>query len=110
MAKTRSQASELVSKGKIKLNDVHVKPSREVKVNDVISLQKNNACFRYQVVNLLDKRVGAKLVENYVHDKTEPEELEKHKQYQLAQSAYRNNGTGKPTKKDRRNLDDFLDW
>ncbi len=109
LAKTRSQSAELISKNKFKLNGEAVKPSKEVKVGDVISAHKNTALFSFEVINLLDRRVGAKLVENYVIDMTPIEEIEKYKQYQLAQKTYRENGTGKPTKKDRRSLDDFLE-
>lgn len=110
LAKTRSQASELISKGKIKLNQQQVKSSREAKINDIISINKNAAIFEYKIVNLIDKRLGAKLVEGYLLDITKPEEIEKLKQYQLAQSVYRENGSGKPSKKDRRDIDDFLDF
>ena len=110
LAKTRSQATELISKGKVKLNGMEIKPSREIKTGDVIAVQKHNAFFEYEVLDFLDKRVGPKLVENYLRDITKPEELEKLKAYQLAQSSYREYGTGKPSKKDRRDLDDFLDF
>ncbi len=111
LAKTRSQAAELISKGKVKLNGSTVKPAREVKVNDQISITRNTAVFSYKVLNLLDRRVGAKLVPDYLVDTTPPEELEKYKLYQAAQSQYREYGTGKPSKKDRRDLDEFLgDW
>jgi ribosome-associated heat shock protein Hsp15 len=109
LAKTRSQATELLQKGKIKINDQEIKPSREPKIGDTISVLKNSAVFSYQVKALLDKRVGPKLVIDYLVDVTPPEELEKFRRYQLAQSSYRQYGTGKPSKKDRRDLDDFLD-
>ena len=110
IAKTRSQASELISKGKIKLNEMQIKPSRDVKIGDVISVYRNSAVFSYKIVELLDKRVGAKLVTDYLLDITPPEEVEKFKTYQLAQSAYREYGTGRPTKRDRRDIEDYLDW
>ena len=111
LTKTRSQATELLQKGKIEVNGVQVKPAREPKVGDVIAIHKNSAVFSYKVIGLIDRRVGAKLVLNYLMDTTSPEELEKFKQYQLAQSAYRSYGTGKPSKKDRRDMDEFLeDW
>lgn len=110
LVKTRSQATELISKGKIRLNGIDIKASRDIKIDDVIHIQKNNAVFEYKVLDYLDKRVGAKLVENYIVDITKPEEIEKYKSYQLAQSAYREYGTGKPSKKDRRDLDSFLDF
>lgn len=110
LTKTRSQASEEIAKGKIKLNQSNVKPSREVKVGDVVSISKNSAVFSYEVLGIIDKRVGAKLVETYLRDITPIEEIEKFKMYRLAQSVYREKGTGKPSKKDRRDLSDFLDF
>eukprot|EP01041_Mallomonas_annulata_P017782 gene17782-36408_t len=110
LAKTRSQATELISKGKVKINNMQVKASREVKLNEIIQIHKNNAVFEYEILDFIEKRVGAKLVEGVIRDITKPEEIEKFKMYQLSQSVYRENGTGKPTKKDRRDLDDFLDF
>ena len=78
LAKTRSQASELISKGKIKLNNVQVKSSREPKVGDSIQISKNTAVYSYKIIQLLDKRIGAKLVEEYIIDITPEEEKEKY--------------------------------
>ena len=109
ITKTRSQATEMLQKGRIRINGADIKPSREPKIGDEIAVAKNGATFTYKVLALLEKRVGPKLVGDYLQDTTDPEEIEKFKRYQLAQSAYRNYGTGKPSKKDRRDLDDFLD-
>ncbi|MEY4659590.1 MAG: hypothetical protein RJB36_1356 [Bacteroidota bacterium] len=108
LAKTRSQASDMIAKGRIKLNHLEVKPSREIKQNDLICVSKNNAIFEYKVLQLLDKRLGAALISTYIEDTTKQEEIDKYKQYQLAQKAYRETD-GKPTKKDRRELDKFMD-
>lgn len=108
LSKTRSQATELISKGKALLNDAVIKPAREVKVGETITLLKHNARFQYKVLQLLDKRVGAPLVKDYIQDITSPEEIEKLKAYQEAQRNYRQTD-GKPTKKDRRELDRFMD-
>ncbi len=108
LAKTRSIATEQVKKGKIKLNDSSIKPSKTVEVGDVIGVVKHTAIFSYQIKEILERRIGAKLVDHYIIDITPQEELEKYKVYQLAQQSYRKNGTGKPTKKERRSLDDFL--
>lgn len=110
LSKTRSLATELVKKGKVKLNDDNPKPSREVKLGDQIHITKNNAVFSYKVIGDLSNRVGAKLVTDYIIDVTKPEELEKFKTYQAAQRVYREHGSGKPSKKDRRDLEDYLDW
>lgn len=109
LAKTRSQAAESISKGKVKLNNENVKPAKEVKVGDTIQVIKHTSTFSYKILQLLDKRVGAKLVADYLLDITDPAEIEKLKLYTAAQSSYRQYGTGKPTKKDRRSLDEFLD-
>jgi len=108
LCKTRSQGTELISKGQIKLNSLTTKPSKEVKLKDLISVHKNSAVFSYKVIELLDKRVGAALIENFIIDITPIEEKEKFKAYQLVRQIYRQNGDGKPTKKDRRDLESFL--
>lgn len=108
LSKTRSQASDLIAKGRVLINDAHVKPSREVKIGETIVLLKHSARFQYKVIDLLDKRVGAPLVKDYIQDHTLPEEIEKLRTYQDAQRNYRLTD-GKPTKKDRRELDRFMD-
>ena len=109
LAKTRSQSAEAISKGKIRLNNQHVKPAREVKLGDTIQLIRHTATFSFKIIQLLDRRVGAKLVPDYLIDITTEEEREKLRMYQAAQRVYREHGTGKPSKKDRRDLDSFLD-
>jgi len=109
LCKTRSQGTELISKGQIKLNSLTIKPSKELRIQDVISVHKNNAVFSYKVIELLDKRVGAALIENFIIDVTPIEEKEKFKAYQLVRQIYRQNGDGKPTKKDRRDLESFFE-
>lgn len=110
LAKTRSIATEQVKKGKIKLNQEAVKPSKEVKVGDVIQVIKHTATFEYKIKALLKNRVGAKLVEDFLIDVTKPDEIEKFELYRVSQQSYRAHGTGKPTKKERRAIEDFLDW
>lgn len=110
LVKTRSVATELVKKGKIKLNHEPVKPSKEVKVGDVIQVIKHTATFEYKVKCLLKNRIGAKLVDEYLINVTLPEEIEKFELYRVSQQSYRAHGTGKPSKKERRAIEDFLDW
>ena len=101
LSKTRSQATELINKGKVLINDSLIKPSREIKIGDIITILKHNAKFKYQILAGLEKRVGAPLVKDFISDITDPEEIEKLKAYQQAQNNYRQTD-GKPTKKDRR--------
>lgn len=108
LAKTRSKSADRISKGKILLNHEKAKPSKEVKKGDIVVILEHSSRLEYKIIELLDKRVGAKLVENYIVDITAPEELEKLRLYRLAQRSYREKGEGKPTKKDRRSLDDYL--
>ena len=110
IAKTRSQSAELISKGKVKLNQAQVKPAREPKIGDVVYVYKNTAVFSYKIIDLLDKRVGPKLVENFITDITPESEIEKFKIHQLAQSSYRQYGTGRPNKHDLNDIESFLDW
>lgn len=106
--KTRSLATAQCKANKVLVNNEPVKPSRDVKIGDRIALKKNGATFTYKVLALLDNRVGAKLVADYVLDTTPIEEVEKYKLYQASQSNYRENGMGKPTTKERRLLEKFI--
>lgn len=109
LSKTRSQATELVSKGKVRVNDEACKPARNLKIGDEITIIKHTAHFRFKILNLLDRRVGAKLVQEYILDITPEEERVRFKEFLENQQAYRDFGEGKPTKKQRRDLDDFLE-
>ena len=110
LAKTRTLATELVQKGKVRLNGMAAKPSKEVKVGDTVSIIRNNATFSYKIKDLLDRRIGAKLVADYLIDVTDPLELEKFKTYREAQNVYREYGTGRPSRKDRDDMDSFFEW
>ena len=107
ISKTRGLAHEAISKGKIKMNFKDIKPSYQPQENDIITIHRNSAVFSYKVIVLTDKRIGAKLVHDFIKNITPPEEIEKFEQYLLSQKLYRINGDGKPSKKDRRDLDDF---
>ena len=109
LSKTRSLATKLVANNKIKLNNAECKPAKELAVGDLLTIQKNNASFSFRVKALTGKRLGAKLVADYIDDETSEEETEKYKTYQAAQRNYRGRDQGKPSKKDRRELDDFLE-
>jgi ribosome-associated heat shock protein Hsp15 len=102
--KTRSAASEACKKGKVLVNDLPVKPSRALKINDVVSVRRQPVLFSYKVKGLLGKRLSARLVTEYVENITPPSELEKLKKSETF-FVQRDRGAGRPTKKERRTLD-----
>lgn len=106
--KTRAQAAEACKSQKVFVNNEPVKASREVKKADVINVKKNTAVFSYKVLELLENRVGAPLVKNYIEDITPAEQVEKQKEYLNAKKEFRDFTFGKPSKTDRRKLRDFL--
>ena len=91
------------------MNFKDVKPSYQPQENDIITIHRNSAVFSYKVITLIDKRIGAKLVHDFIENTTPQEEIDKFEQYLLSQKSYRINGDGKPSKKDRRDLDEFKD-
>jgi len=86
-----------------------VKASREVLRSDEIQLRKNQIDYQLKVLDIPSQRLGAKLVDIYRMDTTPAEALEHQKLMQSAKEYYRKKGTGRPTKKDRRELDDYWD-
>jgi len=105
--KTRLLATEACKKGWITVNDMPVKPSRSIVPGEIIKVRKMPVIYHYRVLKLIDNRVGAKLVPEILEDITPAEELEKLK---LQDSFYvkRDRGSGRPTKKERRDIDDFF--
>jgi ribosome-associated heat shock protein Hsp15 len=107
--KTRTLAADQCKAQKILVNGEPVKASRELKPGDVIQHKRNTAIFAYKVLELLENRVGAPLVKNYLLDITSPDQVEKEKEYLNAKRDYKDFSFGKPTKTDRRKLRKFLD-
>ncbi|TKD56538.1 RNA-binding S4 domain-containing protein [Flavobacterium sp. ASW18X] len=107
--KTRNIASTACKKGQVKVNGNVVKPSREVYPSDKVSLRKNQIDYQLLVLDIPPNRVGAKLVDIYRKDTTPKEAFEHNELLQHAKDHYRKKGTGRPTKKDRRDIDDYLD-
>jgi ribosome-associated heat shock protein Hsp15 len=103
--KTRSEATDACKGGKIRLNGGDVKPSKTVKVGDVVVARKGPVTYTYRILQLIDKRQGAKLVPNYAENLTPPEELDKLRAPVETFFLKRDRGTGRPTKKDRRQMD-----
>lgn len=105
--KTRTIATEACKKGHVKINGQTAKPSREVYATDTIELRKNQINYQLTVNDLPPNRVGAKLVAIYVKDTTPKEAFEAQELLKYAKDYYRKKGTGRPSKKDRRDIDDF---
>jgi len=105
--KTRSLASEACRKGKILINSVQVKPSRIVVKNEIIIVKKPPVTFTYRIIEPIENRVGAKLLEQFVADLTPEEEKSKLDLKQSVLTVFRDKGTGRPTKKERRLIDRF---
>jgi ribosome-associated heat shock protein Hsp15 len=107
--KTRSMATDAIKKGRVFIDDVPVKPSRIVKIGDVLKVRRPPVNYHYKVLKLAEKRMGAKLVSDYMKDVTPKEELEILEIQKNSGWFQRERGTGRPTKKDRRDLDDFFE-
>ncbi len=106
--KTRTMATEACRKGKVAVDDMSSKPSRMVSAGDVIQVKKMPVVYSYRVVDPIEKRVGAKIVGNYMENVTPQEELQK---LEMEDDFFvkRDRGAGRPTKKERRLLDDLQD-
>jgi ribosome-associated heat shock protein Hsp15 len=107
--KTRSLSALACKENKVQINGVLVKSSKLIGIGDVFSIKKQGVLFQYIVLVTLDKRVGAKLVNDYIVNITSPEEIERFRLLQLDQKEYRKKGLGRPTKKERRDIDDWSD-
>jgi ribosome-associated heat shock protein Hsp15 len=103
--KTRSQATEACRSGKIKINGNPVKASHEVKLNEIITIQQQQITKTINVIALLHARVSAKLVPQFMEDLTPASEYEKIEIVKAASFIYRPRGTGRPTKKERRDIE-----
>ena len=109
VCKTRSLAADACKKGRVLMQGVAVKPARELKVGDVLQVRRNPIIYTFKVVALTQNRVGAKLVPQFMENVTAPDQLELLEVLKLDQSNRRAKGLGRPTKKERRDLDDFFD-
>lgn len=107
--KTRTLAIEACKKGRVMIKGIPIKPSRMVKRDEVIQIRKSPITYSFQVVDLIERRVGAKLVPNYMKDVTPESEYQILEMSKLSGFVDRARGTGRPTKKERRELDEFTD-
>lgn len=107
--KTRSDAADAVRNNKVTVNDAYAKPSREVKIGDRIAVRRQLVTYSYKVVDLVSSRQPAKNVPLYCLDTTPQEELDKLVAPRETVFVFRERGTGRPTKKERRELDDLME-
>jgi len=105
--KTRTIAVEACKKNRIMVNDIPAKPSRMVRTGDIVSVRKPPITYSFKVLALTSNRIGAKLVPEYLENVTPPEQYEILNLQKIGGFVDRAKGTGRPTKKDRRVLDDF---
>lgn len=106
--KTRSIAADACKNGRITMNGVQLKPSRTFHVGDTFSVRKGPITYTYRILQLCQNRLGAKMVPEYIRDITAPEQLELLELARLAGQSGRDRGTGRPTKKDRRDIETFM--
>lgn len=107
--KTRSIAIEACKKGRISIQGTNIKPSRMVKIGDIIQIRKSPVTYSFEVLGLSEKRMGAKLVPEFMKDVTSPSELAILEMSKASGFIDRGRGMGRPTKKERRDLDGFID-
>ena len=107
--KTRNMATTACKKGHIRVNDAIVKPSRDIYPMDKIVLRLNQVNYQLTVLDIPPSRVGAKLVDIYRIDTTPKSEFEAQELLKYSKDYYRQKGEGRPTKKDRREIDGYLE-
>jgi ribosome-associated heat shock protein Hsp15 len=105
--KTRTEASEACKKGRVLVNSVQVKPSREIKIGDVVTVKRPPVNYLYNVVGLVENRQPAKNVPLYAENITPREELDMLNMQKTTLFVQRDRGAGRPTKKDRRDIERF---
>ena len=107
--KTRSDAADAIRQNRVLVNESYAKPSREVKVGDMISVRRERVHYSYKVLDLVSSRQPAKNVPLYCLNCTPQEELDKLNPPHETIFVFRERGMGRPTKKDRRNIDALMD-
>jgi ribosome-associated heat shock protein Hsp15 len=105
--KTRSLATNACKKGQVKMLGISVKPSKDIFGDELILVRKNQINYQIKVLDLPERRVGAKIVDLYRKDVTPKEAFEKTELLKFAKDYYRQKGSGRPTKKDRRDIDNY---
>lgn len=107
--KTRSIASDACKNGRVTIGGVNMKPSRSVKVGDVVSVKKPPITYSFKVLKTIEQRVGAKFIPEIYENVTDPKQYELLEMSRISGFVDRARGTGRPTKKERRALDAFVE-
>ena len=107
--KTRSIAADACKNGRVVVNNANVKPSRPLKVGEVVHVRKPPITYSFRVLKCIEQRVGAKLVPEIYENVTDPKQYELLEMSRISGFVDRARGTGRPTKKERRALDAFVD-
>ncbi|MBR6142569.1 MAG: RNA-binding S4 domain-containing protein [Bacteroidaceae bacterium] len=105
--KTRTIAAAACKKGQVSMNGTLLKASRMIKAGDVVSVRKPPVTYSFRVLQPIERRVGAKLIPEILENVTTPDQYELLEMSKISGFVGRSKGTGRPTKKDRRNLEDF---
>ena len=106
--KTRSIATDACKCGRIKMNGRELKPSRTFQVGDIFTVRKGPITYTYRILQLSENRLGAKMIPQYLEDITTPDQLEILELARYAAQSGRDMGAGRPTKKDRREIEHFF--
>ena len=106
--KTRSIAADAIKNGRVTIQGVNVKPSRMVKVGEVVSVRKPPVTYSFKILQTIEQRVGAKLVPQVYENVTPADQYELLEMNRISGFVNRQRGTGRPTKKERRALDEFV--
>ncbi|MBB1550291.1 MAG: RNA-binding S4 domain-containing protein [Prevotella sp.] len=107
--KTRSVASDAIKNGRVTIDGVNVKPSRTVKEGDIINVKKPPITYSFKILACIEQRIGAKLVPLVFENVTDPKQYELLEMSRISGFIDRQRGTGRPTKKERRAIDNFID-
>nr|WP_092112055.1 S4 domain-containing protein [Prevotella sp. KH2C16] len=107
--KTRSVAIDGIRNGRVTIGGVNVKPSRVIKIGDTVSVKKPPVTYSFKVLNCIEQRVGARLIPQVYENVTDPRQYELLEMSRISGFVDRARGTGRPTKKDRRAMDAFVE-
>lgn len=107
--KTRSVAADACKNGRVTINKVNIKPSHTIKAGEVVNVKKPPVVYSFKVLKTIEQRVGAKMLPEIYENVTDPKQYELLEMSRISGFVDRMRGTGRPTKKDRRALDAFVD-